>query len=207
MSDVTDLFGPSIEPIPGLPYTRKVVDVCRKRADMLRTLERHTGFKTIETMWRRWRAEGRIAAQMATPEDWRQGVARINALAAIEDIIGEYGALADFFETHVAPERRAVARADFTESSAAAALRDAEAVRDMAQLPGWAIFMRDLGARVRALASLLTLCSEGERTTILGVMGALTTALMAPKQILDLGMDAEAWQRAQLEALERKGKE
>lgn len=204
----SDLFGQHIEPIPGLPYTREVAEVCEHRAKMLTGMAQHRGYKVIERLWRQWRAEGRMLAQAEPdPKEWRRIVANVNALAAVEDIIGEYAALATFLKANAQAERKPMARPDFTDATAAQAIQDAELVKEMAKLPGTALFFRDIGARVRALASLLTMCSETERSVINGVIGALTTALMAPMQILDLGMDAEMWQQARLEELARKGKE
>lgn len=208
MSQTNDLLGANVEPIHGLPYTQAVVRVCEQRAALLEGMTRTRGFKVIEARFRKLRADTRAGAHNATDAELDAKGALGEVFMSLCDIAPTHRMAADFAAKNVAVDRTPFPRGEFPGGMTVQVVIDnAAAVGETVQHPGWGVFLREIGARLRVMADLLTMTRGPARDAIRNLYNAHLCALGEIKQIFDLGMDAEAWQRAQLEALERKGKE
>ena len=197
------------EPIPGPLPTILLNDAAGKayvaRANALRELRSHPGWRAGEDQRRIRERRTRLATQRARTDEELEGQqCQIEALRALGDILAEYEAMeGGTGREEVAPPDTI---SDFTEDEAREAIARGRAVRDMVGLMGWHVFVRDVAALIRAHAWLLTRCPASERRAIQARIAELKTVLVDFQRAVNLGLEAEEWQQAQVEEAVR-GKE
>ena len=204
----SDIYGNAIEPVPGFRNIEEVARVCQQRAGLVEGMARTAGFGVLDAHFRRLRATLRGGAQNVSDEELDLRWSKCDVFTSLCDVVTAHRIAADFALGHIQGERKPIPRETFPDDmTPQQAIDAAAAVAETARHPGWGVLLREMAGRMSALANLLALTRGPARDAIRQLYTAHEAVMGEIQQIFDLGMDAEAWQRAQLEALGRKGKE
>jgi len=95
--------------------------------------------------------------------------------------------------------------AEYTPETAQQQIEQARHVSNLIAQPGWKVLMRELCAGARASAAMLEHCSSGEASHHRAAINSVRFMLIQMQQVLDLGVDSEAYLRVCAERQKKEG--